>query len=466
MVGALATAILMTLVPAAPAAARTEAPPTEPREIFSIGDSIFSEWPSPAFDTWPTAWPAALEDTDYVFSGNDGVPARSIATVGALEGGLDAVTTNRAAIASSDAFITNLGTNDAQLGAAWESLARQYLAAIRAVNPDIVIHWITPVAEPGVAASFWIDRSTDHAATLRTLHAEGEIDVLIEWDEIALKYRSNFDDDGIHYARSGHTSNYVNFAASQLDPVPPPTTPSPRCGRSDLPWSAWDRPLDDSIRRIYLGLARREPTDSELATLRTELASHGQKALIAEPLLALADVDANTEPDTAANRLSWRIFRRRGDASFITTWGGAIRNGTSVADVAVQLVESAEFVNSTDTAEPQSGRQGAVCRIYLAGHGRIVERGGLDYWTVTGEMAWVANAIAESDEFTTRFPNRTDYRTLINTVYERVLDRTPDAGGYNYWYQRLSNGLTPGHFVLEVSNSSEFAEKTNTLPYR
>ncbi|MDA3039896.1 MAG: DUF4214 domain-containing protein [Actinomycetota bacterium] len=105
-----------------------------------------------------------------------------------------------------------------------------------------------------------------------------------------------------------------------------------------------------------------------------------------------------------------------------------------------------------------------VCRLYLAGLGRVPDPDGLAFWSAAHSLRWVADAIAASDEFTARFVTNAADGPLIDSVYRNVLGRAPDAAGFAYWQSRLSSGLSRGSFVFLVSNSPEFIVRTTTVP--
>lgn len=106
-----------------------------------------------------------------------------------------------------------------------------------------------------------------------------------------------------------------------------------------------------------------------------------------------------------------------------------------------------------------------VCRLYLAGLGRVPDAAGLAFWSGQHTLAWVTDAIADSDGFSGRFPVAVGDGLLIESVYRHVLGRAPDPGGTNYWKSRLTGGLSRGSFVLLVTNSPEYVVRTATVPW-
>ncbi len=148
--------------------------------VLSIGDSIFNY---SGAGNWGTEFPAAIAPAGQSSLGIDANSGRSITKSGVtanLGSGMDAVEANASLIADADIVITNLGINDSEAGATWRDLARAYANAIKAENPSVILVWITPVAEPGVASSEVVSRGVDHAASVRALRSEGIVDIVVD----------------------------------------------------------------------------------------------------------------------------------------------------------------------------------------------------------------------------------------------------------------------------------------------
>ena len=47
-------------------------------------------------------------------------------------------------------------------------------------------------------------------------------------------------------------------------------------------------------------------------------------------------------------------------------------------------------------------------------------------------------------------------RDFVTLVYRNVLSRTPDAGGYGYWLDRMTAGMSRGSLMIGFSESDEF----------
>lgn len=469
--------------------ARTVRGADEPASVavLSIGDSNFN-YVGETF--WGSEWPAAISGS-RLFSGHiDADSGRSINRAGSRTSGLDAVAANADAIADSGIVLVTLGVNDHELGEEWRDAARSMIAAIRSRNASVEIHWITPVAQVGVADAYLVERAVDHATTLRELRAAGEIDGLVEWDLYATANPEVFHSDGIHFWLGSGGRALAEFTAAALLPggtpgttpvrVPPTTavgggsTPPPadlvvhlgypRCGSDTLPWAASDDPLADTINRAYLTLAGRNPSLGEQHSAIDLIVSTGRTEVLTEALLATGGLSLEGPAEVVVDRLYRQVLRRPADSAGLRAWSAALRGGTPPQQLAHLLAHSPEAVSLTATSAAQTSRQGMVCRLYLAGLGRAPDAEGLAFWSGQHTLAWVTDAIADSDEFTGRFPVNAGDGPVVEAVYRHVLGRAPDPGGMNYWKGRLTGGLSRGSFVLLVSNSPEFIVRTATVP--
>jgi len=101
-----------------------------------------------------------------------------------------------------------------------------------------------------------------------------------------------------------------------------------------------------------------------------------------------------------------------------------------------------------------------LLRIYKAYFDRAPDHGGLDYWVAKRKngtkLNEVSSAFAASSEFKNTYGALSNGE-FVTLVYENVLDRTPDAGGYAHWKGQLdTNKATRGQVMTQFSESSEF----------
>lgn len=114
-------------------------------------------------------------------------------------------------------------------------------------------------------------------------------------------------------------------------------------------------------------------------------------------------------------------------------------------------------------SEGLQDRSASSVRLYLAYFGRIPDHSGLRYWWAAMDagkgIRHVSAAFARSPEFTQRYGNLTDAQ-FVDLVYRNVLDRAPDAAGYDYWTGRLrAKRESRGGLMTLFSESGEYRSK-------
>ncbi len=108
-------------------------------------------------------------------------------------------------------------------------------------------------------------------------------------------------------------------------------------------------------------------------------------------------------------------------------------------------------------------QRGPLVRLYKAYYKRWPDAGGYDYWIrkmKTGtSLTKASDFFATSNEFKTKYGSVSNEEFVL-LVYNNVLNRTPDQGGYDYWVKRLNDKkITRGGVMLQFSESSEFKRK-------
>ena len=106
-----------------------------------------------------------------------------------------------------------------------------------------------------------------------------------------------------------------------------------------------------------------------------------------------------------------------------------------------------------------SGIAGQAYRVYQAAFNRTPDNGGLKHWIGLMDggytLAGVASGFIASAEFKTLYgPNPTN-ELFVSKLYDNVLHRTPDEGGYNYWV-----GLLNTNKIDTISTLINFSEST------
>lgn len=149
------------------------------------------------------------------------------------------------------------------------------------------------------------------------------------------------------------------------------------------------------------------------------------------------------------------LFDRSADASGLTFWMSQIADdGSSASQVIDAMMASPEFVPNNQ-----------AIRLYLAYFNRLPDNAGLNYWVDVlkrqgAPLSAVSGAFASSAEFRQMYGPLTD-ADYVALVYNNVLLRVPDAGGYNYWIAQMRLGLGRGSLMTLFSDSAEFQTASN-----
>lgn len=103
---------------------------------------------------------------------------------------------------------------------------------------------------------------------------------------------------------------------------------------------------------------------------------------------------------------------------------------------------------------------GEAYRLYRAAFARTPDNGGLKYWISqmdTGQTnEQVAHNFIVSAEFQSLYGTSPTHSQLVNAMYQNVLNRAPDQGGFDYWKGLLDNNqITPEQLLINFSESNE-----------
>jgi Ca2+-binding RTX toxin-like protein len=104
-------------------------------------------------------------------------------------------------------------------------------------------------------------------------------------------------------------------------------------------------------------------------------------------------------------------------------------------------IERLQFSDRT-VALDISGTAGQAYRVYQAAFNRTPDNGGLKYWIGLMDggytLAGVASGFIASAEFKTLYGSNPTNELFVSKLYDNVLHRAPDTGGYNYWVGLLN----------------------------
>lgn len=152
---------------------------------------------------------------------------------------------------------------------------------------------------------------------------------------------------------------------------------------------------------------------------------------------------------------------------------GKLQKGISRTEVLSGFVNSQEFSNLCDrfgiargtmqangSSIYRPGVRGYVLRMYTKALNRDGETVGVEDWTNrinTKVMSpeTVAKSFFSSQEFINRNLNNADY---VETLYQTFMDRASDAGGKQYWINKLNSGMSRQQVLEGFSRSEEFSK--------
>ena len=142
--------------------------------------------------------------------------------------------------------------------------------------------------------------------------------------------------------------------------------------------------------------------------------------------------------DYEITRLDLQHFQVSDQRAFIQQLGADQGDGED----ALVNIERLVFSDAT-VALDLDGVGGKAYRVYKAAFDREPDSGGLGYWIGQMDngmgMVEVAARFIDSDEFRSLYGTNPTNGQFLTKVYNNVLDRDPDAGGYAWWIEQLEN---------------------------
>ena len=137
---------------------------------------------------------------------------------------------------------------------------------------------------------------------------------------------------------------------------------------------------------------------------------------------------------------------------------------SNIAEVSASSYRTAAYQDSQSLHDIQA----FVDRFYDIILGRDADAGGRNYWTDrlhTGVQsgADVAGGFIFSREFTSRGTSDAEY---VNTLYSAFFNRAADAGGFQGWIDLLSSGASRADVLEGFTGSREFSNLSNSFGIR
>ena len=122
-------------------------------------------------------------------------------------------------------------------------------------------------------------------------------------------------------------------------------------------------------------------------------------------------------------------------------------------------IERLQFAD-TSIAFDIDGTAGQAYRIYQAAFNRVPDLDGLGYWIAGMDqgsisLSGVSHCFINSAEFSSMYGTKPTNSQILTLLYENVLHRSPDQGGFDYWMQQIENGMQTNEVLMCFSESPE-----------
>ena len=136
-------------------------------------------------------------------------------------------------------------------------------------------------------------------------------------------------------------------------------------------------------------------------------------------------------------------------------WGYSVTTPNGEVD-GLFNTERVKFDN-TMVALDIDGGAGQVYRLYQAAFDRMPEGNGFAFWINASDSGYslleIAKSFAQNREYIDLYANTTNEQ-FITKLYEHVLDRAPEGGGFDFWVNNLTTGATNRDVVLASFSES------------
>ena len=159
---------------------------------------------------------------------------------------------------------------------------------------------------------------------------------------------------------------------------------------------------------------------------------------------------------TFVRQLYQTVLARDPGTTETTGWSTPLDSGFYTrAQVAYNFLSSAEY---------QTGVQ-SLARLYYGAFQRVPDVQGLQFWMnllrTGATLDQVASQFVNSSEFALRYGKPVDPGSVVDTLYQNIMQRAPDAAGRAYWVDILNHGTGAGVLLNGLAQSAEYQAKAN-----
>lgn len=156
-------------------------------------------------------------------------------------------------------------------------------------------------------------------------------------------------------------------------------------------------------------------------------------------------------------QLYTKILGRSSDVGGRIYWVGEIDGGNlNAAQLTEQFILSDEF----------TGQISPLARLYYAAFNRIPDAAGLLYWIEEAQrgktLSDIASSFVASPEYTNLYGANSSTSAYLDTLYQNIYNRAPDAAGKEYWMNEMdNNGFSRADVLVSFANAPELINAKN-----
>ena len=148
-------------------------------------------------------------------------------------------------------------------------------------------------------------------------------------------------------------------------------------------------------------------------------------------------------------------------------WHVASQAGYGLGADTLQGIERIDFSGQA-LALDTDGVAGQAYRVYRAAFDRTPDLGGLGFWINALDTGFslhdIASGFVQSNEFVKLYGTAPTNADIVGKLYQNILHRAPEQGGYAFWLDVLDNKKADLPDVLAaISESAENQEAVATL---
>ncbi|WP_338766515.1 DUF4214 domain-containing protein [Massilia sp. METH4] len=126
----------------------------------------------------------------------------------------------------------------------------------------------------------------------------------------------------------------------------------------------------------------------------------------------------------------------------------------------VSMVERLQFADKSVAFDIAKGdNAGDMYRLYEAAFDRNPDAGGLGFWISASDRGYdnlyIAGQFMASQEFINKYGANTSNNDFLTSLYNNILDRPYDQGGFDFWMNALNSGASRAEVLNEFAQSPE-----------